>query len=215
MKNIDIAFLHTSPVHIDTFNTLIRKHAPNLKTTYSVREDILKEATVNGVNANVAKSTEEEIRKLAAQSKLTICTCSTLGGVVEKAALLHDLNAIRIDRAMADAAIKYDNVLVLAALESTLLPTEELMNQSCCNTLAVPNIEYQLIPNAWECFMKGDSEGYFDLIARTLLAKEDQFDAIVLAQASMAGALSTKPYSIPVLSSPELGIVTAIQDYFS
>ncbi|MDP2571425.1 amino-acid racemase [Vibrio penaeicida] len=215
MKNFDIAFLHTSAVHIDTFNELIRKHAPNLKTTYSVCEDILKEATVNGVSASVAKSTEVEVRKLATQSKLTICTCSTLGGIVEKVALLHDLNAIRIDRAMADAAIKYDNVLVLAALESTLLPTKELMNQSCYNTQAMPNIEYQLIPNAWECFMEGDSEGYSDLIARTLLAKQGQFDAIVLAQASMAVALSTKPYSIPVLSSPELGMVTAIQDYFS
>ncbi|WP_104402337.1 amino-acid racemase [Vibrio penaeicida] len=214
MKNFDIAFLHTSPIHIDTFSKLIKKHAPDLKTTHSVCEDILKEATANGVNAYVNESTAEAIRELTTQSKLTICTCSTIGGIVEKLALLYDLNAIRIDRAMADAAVKYSNVLVLAALESTLLPTQDLMEQSCINVQALPNIEYQLVPNAWEHFMNGDSEGYFDLIARALLAKEGQFDAIVLAQASMTGAVSTKAYSIPVLSSPELGIVTAIQDYF-
>ncbi|MBD1556661.1 amino-acid racemase [Vibrio sp. S9_S30] len=214
MKNFDIAFLHTSSVHIDTFSTLIKTHAPDLKITHSVRQDILKEATLNGLNSSVSTSTTEEIENLVSQSELTICTCSTLGGIVEKHAQHRGLNAIRIDRAMADAAVKYSHVLVLAALESTLLPTQALMEQSCIKEHALPSIEYQLIPNAWERFMVGDSKGYLDLISKTLSEKEHQFDAIMLAQASMAGAVQSKRYSIPVFSSPELGIKTAIQDYF-
>ncbi len=64
---------------------------------------------------------------------------------------------------------------------------------------------------AWACFEAGDQDGYIDEIATQLRQVADQGEVIVLAQASMAGAAALcTDLPIPVLSSPSLGVATAV-----
>ena len=56
------------------------------------------------------------------------CTCSTIGGIAERTATGGAFTAQRIDRAMAERAVRAGpRVLIAAALESTLEPTTALI----------------------------------------------------------------------------------------
>ncbi len=71
--------------------------------------------------------------------------------------------------------------------------------------------EMLLISNAWPQWQAGDREGYFKTIAAAIEPRLLKFDAVVLAQASMAGAASLLSASpIPILSSPESGLRAAL-----
>lgn len=65
-----------------------------------------------------------------------------------------------------------------------------------------------LVEGAWERFEAGERDGYLDLVAEAADAVADA-DVIVLAQASMADAVTRTVTRIPVLSSPRPGLAAA------
>ena len=73
-----IAFLHTSNVHIDRFEKLVRQFDTEIKTGHFVNEDLLKTALEKehldekGFAAMISKIALE-------QPETIICTCSTYG----------------------------------------------------------------------------------------------------------------------------------------
>ena len=120
--------------------------------------------------------------------------------------------ALRIDRAMADRAVTLGpRVLVLAALASTLEPTQQLIESSCARANARIAARYLLVEDAWQYFVAGNRDAYCQAIARKIQAEAKQADVIVLAQASMAPAAElVGELGIEVLSSPRLGVQNAI-----
>ena len=91
---------------------------------------------------------------------------------------------------MAAAAVASSGpVTVLAALESTLGPTLDLLAQEAARADVAPRVRTRLVAGAWERFEAGDLAGYHDLVARSVEAAEAEGAAVVvLAQASMAPA---------------------------
>ena len=74
----DIAFLHTSPVHVATFDALMNLLAPDLRVVHSVREDLLAEARKDGV-ASPALATglhQALVDAGAGGAAVVVCTCS-------------------------------------------------------------------------------------------------------------------------------------------
>lgn len=65
-----------------------------------------------------------------------------------------------------------------------------------------------MVDGAWARFEAGDRDGYLDLVAAAADAVTDS-DVIVLAQASMADAVTRTVTRIPVLSSPGPGLAAA------
>jgi len=205
-----IAFVHTSPVHVGTFERLVRAVDPALELEHLVAEDLLAEARRVGASdpALVAR-VHDAMRSAAANgAAIVACTCSTIGGAAERTPTEGRFVATRIDRAMADRAVASGpRILVVAALESTLAPTAELVRESAVALGVETRIRCVLAQDAWSHFEHGDLGAYVDAVVRAVRTASADTDVVVLAQASMAPAAERLGgLGVEVLSSPEPGV---------
>jgi hypothetical protein len=206
-----VAFLHTSPIHIATFERLVKDAAPALTVEHVVAEHLLLEAQLLGpTEPSLVARVQSAMQSAAASgAALVVCTCSTIGGAAEQTATHGSFVATRIDRAMADRAVSLGpHILIVAALESTLKPTIELIRQSASSLQMGVDIQVLLVHGAWAHFTQGNQEAYVETIVQAVRASaQKEFDAIVLAQASMApAARALSGFGVEILSSPEIGV---------
>ncbi len=206
----DITFLHTSPVHVATFSALVDALAPALTASHEVREDLLALARELGPEHPdvVARTREAMDAASRGGAPVVVCTCSSVGGAAEGTDTGGRFAALRVGRAMADAAVAIGGpVLVVAALESTLRPTEALLKSSAVRARRDVTLRSVVAPDAWAHFEAGRSADYFASIARTVRACLPGPSVVVLAQASMQGAVELlADAGVPVLTSPALGV---------
>ncbi|WP_235580983.1 hypothetical protein [Pseudorhodoferax sp. Leaf265] len=128
-----IAFLHTSSVHVETFEHLAKAIDPALDVEHVVAVDLLVEAQRVGADdpALIARVHSAMADAAARGAALVVCTCSTIGAAAERTPTGAGFAATRIDRAMADRAVALGpRVLLVAALDSTLAPTAALIRTS-------------------------------------------------------------------------------------
>lgn len=209
----DITFLHTAQVHVQTFEQLVMRNNPDLKTRHIVESDLLENAITNGITPELESKIKALLVTHSQTSQLVVCSCSTLGGIAERTELTDGNFAIRIDRAMADLAVESGkNILVLAALESTLAPTATLMLSSQAKIYCKNRIDYCVVDNSWDFFLNGNTKQYLQRIADVIEEKQESYDCIVLAQASMAGAIKLiAEKRALILSSPEIGVKSLLK----
>jgi len=205
-----IAFLHTSPVHIETFEQLVKAADPGVQINHVVAEDLLTDAQTVGIHD---RGLVERIHKAMTDaasggSVVVACTCSTIGGVAERALTNGRFKAMRIDRAMADRAVQCGpRILVVATAESTIQPTIALIQESADALGTEVSIQHRVGADAWSHFLRGDREAYMAAIVALIRSTPIEADVIVLAQASMAPAAQRLgDLGIEVLSSPILGV---------
>ncbi|MFI6335867.1 aspartate/glutamate racemase family protein [Streptomyces sp. NPDC050535] len=204
-----LALLHTSPAHIPVFDALRDEDHQGLELRHLVAEDLLARARREGPEA-VADEVRAVLDRAVAQGAAAVlCTCSTIGAVVERAGAV--VPVLRTDRPMAAAAVAAGpRVVVLASLESTLPPTVALVEEEARAAGRPVEVRTVLVEGAWALFETGDIEG----CARTVAAATDAVtdaDAIVLAQGSMAPAQRLTTTTIPVLSSPRPGLAAGAE----
>jgi hypothetical protein len=205
-----LAFLHTSAVHVDTFDRLVRAAAPGLAVAHRVAEDLLADAQRLGVEdpALIARVYAAMRNAAADGATLVVCTCSTIGSLAEQTPTDGRFTAARIDRAMADRAVALGpTILVVAALESTLGPTTGLLRESARAARADVTLQPLLVSQAWPHFLHGDRDTYIQAVVQAVREHAAHADVIVLAQASMAPASEAlADLGVPVLSSPQIGV---------
>lgn len=213
-----IAFLHTSPDHVETFERLVRAADPGLHVEHLVAEDLLAEAQrVGASDPTVVRRVHEAMTRAAAHgAAIVVCTCSTIGAAAEHTPRDRRFAVARIDRAMADRAVALGpTILVAAALDSTLAPTQALVLASAARMGVAVAIQPLLVPGAWPHFLGGERQAYLDAIAAAVRvavrAAAEPVDVVVLAQASMAPAAELlRDLGVEVLSSPALGVQSAL-----
>lgn len=149
----------------------------------------------------------------SAGADAVLVTCSSIGPGVALARQLFDVPVLRIDDAMAEAAVRRaKRIGVLATLRTTLDPTTALLREKAAEAGREVELVECLCADAFPAVLAGDTETH-DRILREALTKDmNGVEAIVLAQASMARVVATlAPGSLraPVLSSPELAILRA------
>ncbi|MGJ7572093.1 aspartate/glutamate racemase family protein [Variovorax sp. RB2P76] len=213
-----LAFLHTAQVHVPTFERLVREIAPDLRVRHAVREDLLADARVVSVDdAGLIARVHHAMHEAASSgATVVVCTCSTIGAIAERTATGGAFKALRIDRAMADRAVRTGpRVLIVAALESTLAPTTALVLSAAQNAGVEVRPSQLLVEQAWSLFQSGDITGYVETLAGAIRATADSADGtdvVVLAQASMAPVEEAlADLGIDVLSSPAPGVRFAVQ----
>ena len=211
-----LGFLHTSPVHVASFDRLLCRFGPDLAVRHEVRPDLLDAVVSAGaITDSVRLATAAAVASLAsAGARVIVCTCSTLGGLAEASPAAGAL-VLRIDRAMAERAVASGGrVLVTAALASTLPPTVELLRQVSRETGRAVELVEALCRDAWPLFEAGQFSSYATRIAEIVEREVRAGDTVVLAQASMAPAADLlRHLGVAVLSSPELGVEAAVSRY--
>ena len=211
-----LTLLHTSSVHIETFNTLLAELNPDLPVQHFVDEILLQEARdAAGMTPALVQRVQQTVLDAAGDGQVVLCTCSTIGDWAEQVSLISDKTVIRVDRPMAEQAVALGSrIIVVATLASTLTPTRELIQRVAQQAHKQVEIVEALCEAAWTKFEAGDQAGYIQEIAKVLLQMASQGDVIVLAQASMAPAAELcQDLPIPILSSPRLGLEAALQAY--
>jgi hypothetical protein len=211
-----ITFLHTAATNVATFDRLARELAPEIPVQHLLDERLLADARSAGaITPDLAQRIEARLLEADEESAVVLCTCSTIGGAAE--AVTHPTAGpvLRVDRAMAEQAVAMGpRILVAAALASTLAPTGELISDAANQVGKSVTITELLCEGAWARFEAGDQAGYWQVIADCLRQRAGEFDVVVLAQASMAGAADLcADLPTPILSSPRLGLAAAIQLY--
>ncbi|MFD4865202.1 aspartate/glutamate racemase family protein [Streptomyces sp. NPDC058412] len=205
MTEPGLVLLHTSPVHVPVFDALRDRHHPGAVLRHLVAPELLERARAEGPRA-VAPAL---LALLAAAGPAPVLvTCSTIGATAESLAARLGVPVLRVDRPMAAAAVRTGaRIAVLAALESTLAPTAELLAEEAGERRV--SVRTHLVAGAWERFEAGDTAGYLDRVAAAADAVTGA-DVIVLAQASMAGAAGLTASPVPVLSSPAPGLAAGL-----
>lgn len=211
-----LGFLHTSPVHVGTFDRLAAEVCPEISLAHVVDVELLRDACREGITPELERRIEEILVTMAQNgAAVVVCTCSTIGGCAEEAARRRGVALVRVDRAMAEQAVMLgDRIAVVAALASTLAPTQQLILEAAADAGKTVTVVAVLCEDAWPAFEGGDLPGYYECIAQAAALAAGRADVVVLAQASMAGALPLcKEVDVPVLSSPRLGLAAAVEMY--
>ncbi len=211
----DIVFVHTSPVHVETFEQLVRAEAPETTTKHVVVEQLLCDAQATSADDPdlISRIHRAMIDAASDGASVVVCTCSTIGGAAEHAPTGGKFLAMRVDRPMADLAVTSGaRILLVAALESTLAPTTRLLQESADALGRNVEIRSLLVRDAWMHFERGDRDAYVRTVAEAVRQAVDSIDVVILAQASMANASELlADLGVPVLASPRLGVRAAIE----
>ncbi len=201
-----LTFLHTAPMHVDTFDALLRELAPGMPVRHIVDEAVLREARDAG---RLTEAIETRVRAQVhalRDAPVVLCTCSTIGGCAEAAGT----NVIRVDRPMAERAVQIGRrIIVAATLSSTLEPTKALILDEARKQGRPVDVIEVLCEGAWAKLEAGDRAGHIEVIRQRLREVTSQGDVVVLAQASMAD-VARDAFDVPVLSSPRLGLEAAL-----
>jgi hypothetical protein len=209
-----LGLLHTAEAHRARFDRLLAQQAPdNVGWVHCVREVLLRQALDTFPVNTIAAGIETALTTLQSQGATqALCTCSSVGGMAEQVGRQIGLPTLRVDRPMAEAAVAAGrHLLVAACLPSTLGPTTQLLNEVAYAQNRQVDIETLLMENAWPLFQAGDEAGFARNVADIILHTRPRPDAIVLAQASMAGAADLlKQSPVPVFASPRLGVASAL-----
>lgn len=149
----------------------------------------------------------------AAGAHAVLVTCSSIGPAVTLAKQLFDVPVLRVDDAMAEAAVRQaQKIGVAATLRTTLDPTTALLREKAAQAGRSVELVECLCEDAFPAVLAGDTGTHDKLLRRALLEDLDGVELIVLAQASMARVLGTLPHGAlhaKVLTSPELAVMSA------
>lgn len=204
-----IACLHTIDSNVPVFEAARAALGLDIELRHQVRDDYLKDAErAGGLTAQIAARAAESLEALGADADAVLLTCSTLGPSIAGVAEKIGKPVLRVDGALAEAAVrKGGRVVVLCAVETTIEPTRMLFDAAAASTGAT--IEMRLVPDAWPEFKAGRLERYFALVAAAAdrAAAEKGVSAVALAQASMAGA--AQKCRLKPLTSPAVGLAAA------
>ncbi len=195
-----LSMLHTAHPNVDLFRAVEDRIVFDCR--HVVRDDLLKRAVDAGhLTEDVRAETRAALEDFAGESEKVLLTCSTLGPAADD---LRNENIIRVDRALAEAALAGGGeVLVLCTVGSTLGPTRDLFESVAVNTGGT--VAVRQIKDAWPLFAGGDLDVYFARIAEVADRFCEAGRVIAFGQASMAPAAALCEKARP-LTSPEASV---------
>lgn len=207
-----ITCLHTADLHVETFDAVFAKAGFQGVVHHVVRADLLAQAREEGTEA--VRADLRQAIAACGDADAVLCTCSTLGPLIDDMAL-EDGRLLRIDRPLMEQAARLGGrALVVLCLESTRKATCDLLARVASELDRSVQQELLLCVEAWPLFEAGQTGDFARAIAarvRQALTDHPDMQTVVLAQASMGGAAQElKDIAIPVLSSPQLAMDRAI-----
>lgn len=204
-----LALIHTVPALVERFRPLVEDALPGWERVDYVDESLLAETVREG---RLTSATEARlaacVHEAAVHADAVLVTCSTLGEAVDALRDTVDVPLFRIDRGMAEEAVRRGaRIGVLATLPTTLGPTGRLIRATATAAGREITVIDRLCDGAFAHLARGEREAHDRLVREAFEELAPQVDVVVLAQASMANALpASAANTVPVLTSPELGI---------
>lgn len=206
-----LAIIHTTPVTVDTFKTLAEEILPDAQVINFVDDSILPQLAENGGDVGEVQDRLLAYARFAEQAGADIIleACSSVGELVSTMRDTVSIPVVRIDDAMADAAVQRGtHIGVAATLGTTLRPTLALLQAKAAQSGRDVALKSLLVSEAYQKLIAGDREGHDTVLAEALTGLAETVDVVVLAQASMARVLPRLPEALQAkfLTSPRLAV---------
>lgn len=205
-----IACVHTAKGNIDIFERAAEGLGLPPKTlSHHLRQDLLAATEEQGwLTPQLREEVARELRQHLEEADAVLLTCSSIGPAVED---FPDSPVLRVDEALAEAALAADRKLtVLCAAQTTMEPTEALFSKVA--NAHGGQFQMVLVPGAWEKLKADDSDGYLHMISEAAdQAYRDGADAVALAQASMTSAAERVKHGPAPYTSPKAGLAAAVK----
>ena len=209
--NRKLAIIHTTPVTIEPLKALAADLLPGCEIVNFVDDSILPQLATNGGDTSAVADRLIHYAQFAEQvgADVILNACSSVGGIVAEMRQRVAIPIVRIDEAMAEAAVRRGNRIgVAATLATTLNPTMQLVQSKAEQAGRQIEIVSLLADTAYQKLIAGDKAGHDAELAAALGDLAASVDVVVLAQASMARVVPSLPpeQQQKVLSSPRLGM---------
>lgn len=207
-----IGMLHTVAALVPDFDSRARAALSTAQVMHLVDASLLATALETGVHEPLVQRVVDQCRALEALGcEAVLVTCSSIGEAAERANAALSISVLRVDQRMAEEAARLGTapeatrrVAVMATLSCTLEPSTRLVRRALGDAADV-RVEPVLCVGAAEARAAGDMQRHDELVQEHVRGL-GKVDAIVLAQASMAGALEGMDAAAPVLTSPDGGV---------
>jgi Asp/Glu/hydantoin racemase len=206
-----IAIIHTTPLTIPQLTGMCKERIHDLNVMNLLDDSILPEINREGRVTESVRYRLYTLVHLASSAKVdaVFCACSSIGGVMDDAQALVDFPVVRVDGPMAQKAVDAaQSIGVIATLQSTVLPTKELLLKKAALAGKQIDIETRVVEEAGALMAANRLDEYDALLARVLTDLLKRNELVVLAQASMARALESMPPQLreKCLTSPQSGV---------
>lgn len=210
-----LAIIHTTPATIQSLTELAKELFPEVELIHMLDDSMLHDMVAKRSTDKVEQRwlTYADMAVLAG-ADVVLSACSTVGEFAEKADQALDIPVLRIDDAMAAQAVDTGKkIAVFATLQSTLDPTVSLIRRKAAQKGCDCEVTTNLVEGAYEQLMAGNKDEHNRRIKDAVADVIDSVDVVVLAQASMAGALAelSEEAMKKVLTSPRSGM-TAVKE---
>ena len=204
-----VAVIHTSPFTISPLKELLEELVPGVSVVNLLDDSILPQLAHNGGNVDEVEGRLLTYARNAEEvgADVILSACSSVGGVAGAMREVVDVPVVRIDEAMADAAVRRGpRIGVAATLRTTLTPTLALLRSKAEDAGVQAVFDARVADAAYALLSGGDKEGHDRELSVVLRDLADSNDVVVLAQASMARALEslTEDERSKFLTSPRL-----------
>ena len=185
-----ITIIHTTMATVSTIPNMIKEMYGDKFEIVNVMDDsLLNEIKTHG---SITKSVIERFVQYAIiaknnKSDAILLACSSIGEAADVTRNIVDISLFKIDEPMAELAISKGNrILVLGTVKSTLEPTSNLIKTKVLSNNQT--VTCKQIENVFELYQI-DRELHDKKIAEVVDENINDYDVIVLAQASMANAI--------------------------
>jgi len=206
-----VAMIHTGPVTIQPLNSLVPDLLPDTRIINIMDDSLLKDVMAAGhlTPAVTKRICQYYIMAEQMGADAILNACSSVGEAADLAAQLISIPVVKVDAAMAAAAVERASVIgVAATVQTTLDPTVRLIEKTAKQKGKGITVRRLLCPGAFDALLAGKMEEHDRIVSTELLKLAAEVELIVLAQVSMgrvAAALGDS-IQVPVLTSPRLGI---------
>lgn len=205
-----VAIFHTTSATLEPLKQLASELMPNVPVLHMVEESMIKDVMqAGGVTAAIQSRILGYIENAQRGGcEIFMTACSSIGGAVERCQPFTTLQLCRIDTAMIEQALQQGNkIAVLATVETTLTPTLESIERLAAQRHCEIQLSSHLEAPAYEALLSGDQTTHNHLVEQAVATAAAKNDVVLLAQASMANAISDpSAYPATILTSPKLGM---------
>jgi Asp/Glu/hydantoin racemase len=202
--------IHTGPALVDVFRKLFPEMLPGVRLVNIVDDGLLSDVrAAGGLIPSVTRRIigYGTLAESSGADAIFNC-CSSVGEAADMLANLVNIPVVKIDDRMAGKAVEQGSrIAIVATVATTLDPTERLILRKANERQRIVTTRRYLADSAFDALMAGNSEEHDRLLKAEIERAMAENDVVVLAQGSMARLVPMlEPGSVPVLSSPRLGV---------
>ena len=210
-----VVIIHTSDVSVKDLKSLFTELAPEICVRNIIDDSLLAEVLDNGgvTTAVIKRICAYALQAEVIGANLIFNQCSSVGEAADIAAKLVNIPLVKIDEKMAEVACKTGKKIgVVATLQTTLGPTVRLIKKTAEKLKKEVQITEKLCEGAFDLLRGGDIKAHNKMVIKGIKELTKEVDVVVCAQGSMVPLLAElEETSIPVLTSPRLGVEHAVK----